>query len=169
MDSVDKKFPELSGLIDPKAELQLLLTVRRIYEYIDFARRKLEEELRAKIDAGDIDTRDFNELIGIFSQPLAGSSVSDPLLQSILQSFGPQNPNHVFAGPAPSFRPLTLADLPAGISGYDTVEDEGIPLTQRSTFNFTGAGVTASDSGGVTEVNIPGSSAGLTIFDVLNM
>jgi len=44
--------------------------------------------------------------------------------------------------------------------GYDTVEDEGTPLTQRTTINFTGAGVTASDVGGETEVNIPGGGGG---------
>jgi len=43
----------------------------------------------------------------------------------------------------------------SGGSGYSTVQDEGTPLTQRSTLNFTGAGVTASDSGAVTTVNIP--------------
>jgi hypothetical protein len=43
-------------------------------------------------------------------------------------------------------------------SGYATVEDEGSPLTQRTTLNFTGAGVSASDSGGKTVVNIPGGA-----------
>lgn len=39
-----------------------------------------------------------------------------------------------------------------------TIEDEGGALTQRSTINFTGAGVTASDSGGKTVVSIPGGA-----------
>lgn len=43
-------------------------------------------------------------------------------------------------------------------SGYDTVEDEGTPLTQRTTINFAGAGVTAADSGGKTVVTIPGAT-----------
>ncbi len=37
------------------------------------------------------------------------------------------------------------------------IEDEGTPLTQQDTINFTGAGVTAFDSGGKTVVDIPGS------------
>jgi hypothetical protein len=48
---------------------------------------------------------------------------------------------------------------PSG-SGYATVEDESTPLTQRSTVRFAGAGVTATDSGGVrTLVTIPGERA----------
>jgi len=38
------------------------------------------------------------------------------------------------------------------------VEDEGTPLTQRSTMNFVGAGVIAADSGVVTTVTIAGGS-----------
>lgn len=40
------------------------------------------------------------------------------------------------------------------ISGYKTIEDNGTPVTQRDTVNFTGAGVSVSDSGGKTVVNI---------------
>lgn len=47
----------------------------------------------------------------------------------------------------------TLANVQSG--GYITVEDEGTPVTQRSTINFTGGGVTATDSGGKTVVDIP--------------
>lgn len=50
----------------------------------------------------------------------------------------------------------------AGGSGYTTVQDEGTPLTARSTLNFVGAGVTASDTGGVTQVSISGGGAGST-------
>jgi hypothetical protein len=39
-----------------------------------------------------------------------------------------------------------------------TVEDEGTPVTQRGTVNFVGAGVTVSDSGGKTQVSIPGGA-----------
>ena len=49
--------------------------------------------------------------------------------------------------------------------GYTTVEDEGTPLTQRSTINFVGSGVTAADSGGKTVVTI--ASGGLTEFTEL--
>lgn len=47
-----------------------------------------------------------------------------------------------------------------GGGGYSLVEDEGTPLTARTTMNFVGAGVTAADSGGKTVVTIPGGGAG---------
>lgn len=49
-------------------------------------------------------------------------------------------------------------DAPSSSGGYSTVEDEGTPVTQQSTINFTGAGVTATDSGGKTVVTIPGGA-----------
>lgn len=45
------------------------------------------------------------------------------------------------------------------------VQDEGTPLTQRPTMNFTGAGVTVTDAGGLTVVNVPGG-AGTTFTTV---
>jgi hypothetical protein len=54
----------------------------------------------------------------------------------------------------------------AGASGYTTVQDEGVPLTQRTTVNFVGAGVTAADSGGVTTVTIPGTSSSTSFAGV---
>lgn len=48
----------------------------------------------------------------------------------------------------------------AGSAAYDTVEDEGTPLTQRSTINFVGSGVSAADSGGKTVVTISGGGSG---------
>lgn len=44
--------------------------------------------------------------------------------------------------------------------GVTTVEDEGTPLPTQTNMNFTGAGVTASDSGGKTVVDIPGGGGG---------
>lgn len=43
---------------------------------------------------------------------------------------------------------------------YSTVEDEATPLTQRSTVNFTGAGVSCADSGGKTVCTISGGGGG---------
>lgn len=42
--------------------------------------------------------------------------------------------------------------------GGHTIEDEGIPLTQRTSLNFVGAGVSVADSGGKTVVTIGGGS-----------
>lgn len=49
--------------------------------------------------------------------------------------------------------------------GYNTIEDEGNPLTQRSTINFVGPGVSAADSGGKTVVTINGASG---VFGIAN-
>jgi len=48
-------------------------------------------------------------------------------------------------------------------SGHD-IEDEGIGVTQRSTINFTGAGVTVTDEAGKTTVAIP-SGGGVSSFN----
>lgn len=45
-------------------------------------------------------------------------------------------------------------------AAYTFVEDEGSSLPSRQTLNFVGAGVTATDSGGKTVVNIPGGGGG---------
>lgn len=45
---------------------------------------------------------------------------------------------------------------------YRIVQNAGTPLTQRNTMNFHGGGVAASDSGGVTDINIPGGGGGGT-------
>jgi hypothetical protein len=47
-------------------------------------------------------------------------------------------------------------------SGYSTIEDEGVALTQRTTIDFVGSGVTASDVGGETRVTISGGGGGAT-------
>lgn len=44
--------------------------------------------------------------------------------------------------------------------GYNVVEDEGSPLTKRTTINFTGAGVSCVDSGGKTVCTISGGGGG---------
>src|SRR4029453_8058287 len=45
---------------------------------------------------------------------------------------------------------------PQGPPGFGTVQDEGVALPQRSTVNFTGAGVTATDDGTRSVVTVPG-------------
>ena len=48
----------------------------------------------------------------------------------------------------------TDLDTGAGAAFYQTVEDEGGALTQRAVVNFTGAGITCTDSGGKTVCNV---------------
>ena len=44
--------------------------------------------------------------------------------------------------------------------GYNVVQDEGGSLTRRSTLDFTGAGVTCTDTGSKTACDIPGGGSG---------
>lgn len=44
---------------------------------------------------------------------------------------------------------------PSSGPGYTTIQDETTPLTARTTMNFTGGGVTATDTGAVTQISIP--------------
>lgn len=53
---------------------------------------------------------------------------------------------------------LTKAVAALSAGGGHSIEDEGVAITQRAVLNFTGAGVTASDSGGKTVVDIPGGA-----------
>ena len=118
MPTPDKIVPDLQGLVSPQVQLRIEAAFRRVYEYFEFllAQQKQENESKLK-QATQTQLSDVNSLIGIFSQPLAGSQVTDPLLQTVMQEFGPQAPNNVFAGPIPTFRPLTLADLPPLVAG----------------------------------------------------
>lgn len=127
MSNVPQKLPELK-MLDPKAETEIYQSFKRVYEYIDSVIRTKLNEIETKIKAGTVAPEDFNNLIGVLSQPLVGSSITDPLLQSIIQSFGPQNANHVFAGPSPSFRSLVAADIP-NISGAK-ITSGTIPLAR---------------------------------------
>lgn len=54
---------------------------------------------------------------------------------------------------------VAIAALQARLPGH-SIEDEGTPLTQRSALNFVGLGVTVTDSGGKTQVSIPGGGGG---------
>ena len=44
--------------------------------------------------------------------------------------------------------------------GYNVVQDEGVPLTKRTTIDFTGAGVTCTDTGSKTACDSPGGGGG---------
>lgn len=132
---VPKKIPDLKqGNLDPHSETELHQAFQRIYEYIDAIIKDSIRELEEKIKVGDLISIDYNTLIGIFSQPLAGSSTTDPLLQSILQSFGNQLANTIFASPSgiggiPTFRSLVAADIPAGIGITNSSGINEIPKT----------------------------------------
>lgn len=115
-----QKIPDLKGKVEPKVETELYLAFKRVYEYIN---AKVKTEISAiedKIKAGTITHDDFKGLVGVFTTPLIGGT-SDSLLQSIQQNFGSQVANVLFASPngsagEPTFRSLTVGDLPNGIS-----------------------------------------------------
>lgn len=44
--------------------------------------------------------------------------------------------------------------------GYNRIQDEGVDLTKRTTVDFTGAGVTCTDTGSKTACDIPGGGSG---------
>jgi hypothetical protein len=52
--------------------------------------------------------------------------------------------------------------------GYNVVQDEGVSLTKRTTIDFTGAGVTCTDTGAKTSCSIPGGSGSGTSPYVLS-
>lgn len=47
-----------------------------------------------------------------------------------------------------------------------TIENAGTPVTQRSTVNFVGSGVSVADTGGKTTVTVTGSGGSVTSVDV---
>ena len=53
------------------------------------------------------------------------------------------------------------------VDHYETVEDEGTPLAQRSALNFTGTGVTCTDDSGndETDCDIPGAGSGAASYE----
>lgn len=65
--------------------------------------------------------------------------------------------------------PFVAFNVPAtssgGTGGGHVIEDDGTPLTQRDTLNFTGAGVSAADAGGETVVTISGGAVNTVLYD----
>jgi len=58
----------------------------------------------------------------------------------------------------------------SGVSGGSpAIRDEGTPLGNAGTFNFIGSGVTASVSGGVATISIPGGGGGSSIPSIFNV
>ena len=52
--------------------------------------------------------------------------------------------------------------------GYNVVQDEGVDLAKRTTIDFTGAGVSCTDTGAKTQCTISGSGSGGTSPYVLS-
>ena len=96
---------------------------------------------------------------------LVDNTTGAAVWQSTTVAGSAQAANTILAGPVsgaaaePEFRALVAADIPAGIGGGVTVEDEGTPLaTVADTLNFVGAGVVASGSGTTKTITVSGAS-----------
>lgn len=67
---------------------------------------------------------------------------------------------------------LSAASGGAGSSdfdgGYNVLQDEGVDLTKRTTLDFTGAGVSCTDTGAKTQCTISGGGSGGTSPYVLS-
>lgn len=60
-------------------------------------------------------------------------------------------------------QPAAAAAASSG-SGYNLVQEDGTPLTQRTTLNFTGTSITCSDSGGITVCAVSAGAPGSANF-----
>jgi hypothetical protein len=58
---------------------------------------------------------------------------------------------------------ITYTEASGGSGGYTTIQEEGSSLPQRTTMDFVGAGVTATDNGSKTVVTVPIQPAYATI------
>jgi hypothetical protein len=158
-EEVTQQIPKLKGLIDDKAELELYLSFRNLYSYIDAALRKLEASITEKIQSGKIAHEDVNGLVNLFSTPLAGSNINDPLVQSLIQSFGSQAQDLFFASPAgaagsPAFRSISSQDFSANqlpLAKLDlkiTKTDDGLTKTTAAAPYINDGYITLKDNNG---------------------
>ena len=120
-----------------------------------------------RLGVGEVDGTDLNypyRLLfdkGVVSSSAGVASVSITTLQGAATgSVLTLNSNGVML-----WQPIT-----SSAGGYDTIKDEGSAQAQRTTMDFVGAGVTASDVGGETRISIPGggnsvSGGVLFVFD----
>jgi hypothetical protein len=66
---------------------------------------------------------------------------------------------------------VVTCNIPGGAgAAYATIQDEGTPLTQRSTLNFIGTSINCVDNGGTstTDCTLSGSGSGLTHPEVMS-
>lgn len=108
-------LPNLKGLtgLDPNAQMRIEQAFRRVYEMMMLKLREQEKNFEDKINKlGNLHKDEIDSLRSLLAQPLIGSTEPEQILQSVVSSYGPQSPNHFLAGPIPSFRAITAADLP---------------------------------------------------------
>lgn len=149
-------LPDLTSLFNPRAEREITNVVIRIVDYFNNKLKLQQEEFDKKLK----DTTDnFNKiledptsLVNLFATPVIGSSTTDPLLQNLIQNFGSQVANVVFASPNgasgnASFRLLVALDIPnldsgkitTGVFGLDRIPTNVLKTDVALVENIVGA------------------------------
>lgn len=110
---------------------------------------------------GDANATTATRWAGAVFEHLGSSAWAIVAVMSATGPTGPEGPEGPQGEQGPQGDPG--ADGADGTNGaISVIEDEGSALAVRSNVNFTGAGVTAADSGGKTVVTIPGGG-GVTL------
>lgn len=106
------------------------------------------------------------------SESLDKEKLLEDMKQFFNDNFGDNFQHNIDIMGMPDWRKLAMglqgqidAITASGTGGGHIIQDEGVSLTQRAILNFTGAGVTATDSGGKTVVTIPGGGSSITFVD----
>lgn len=190
-EEIDGLLPNIKNLVDPKVEQRLYEAFRRVYEIMLFRFEEQQKDFDRRLrQLAELINTNTNNLVGVFPQPLAGSSSADTELQSIVGSFGAPELNTFLAGPIPTFKPISISNLglegigqgeylkisgsavvggfPIGTSNLiegvmPTVEGilHTIPANHRTLFRFL---VLENVSGGSLDVNIKTRTSGGAII-----
>lgn len=133
--------------------------------------RNVKETIKVKYDDSAL-TKDIKELRRSLYDVQQIKPIDESKLREDLKGYFSQTlQENINMLGMPDFRKLAMGlqaqidELSAsgGSGGGHIIEDEGTPVTQRATLNFTGSGVTVTDSGGKTVVDITsggGTAAG---------
>lgn len=144
------------------SEAEIERAAQIAYDMIEFP--DFQEMIVTSVTANPTAVRDALELLTEEDDKLAQSAISgllddlkeirEMIIQSQLGSGSGISKNAI----------LKLIEDNASGSGGHTIEDEGTALTQRSTLNFVGSGVTVTDDGAKTVVTVESSGDGDTTY-----
>ena len=60
MNNIERFIPNLSGLVDPKAEIKFAQAFTRIYEYFELRLTQVQQEMLKKMKEMDLSKDDIN-------------------------------------------------------------------------------------------------------------
>ncbi len=121
--------------------------------------KKVYSDGLARHDNGNVITADYidSTLTYLLSQVGETDSAAFVKVRSYFEDYGCISfQSRYDATLGKSFIQAVFDTTCGGSGGGHIIESEGTPLTQRGTINFTGAGVSTTDAGGKTVVNISG-------------